>query len=120
MNSLTIDIVLEVTRVGVLSVLVVMLVIAGHRRAELAQRGWWLILGGFGLLLLASFLDITDNFPGLNRSVVIGDTPIQALMEKSVGYLGGFVLVAAGLLLWMPHITSVAELRESTSYLFKT
>lgn len=53
---------------------------------------------GFSLVLFGTFLDITDNFDGLNRFVVAGDTQTEAFLEKVVGYLGGFVLLTYGVI----------------------
>lgn len=117
---MTSDIVLESVQTAVLLGLVVFLYIAGRRRADLPRRGWALILLGFQLLLFASAIDITDDFEALNRFYVIGDTPVQAALEKIVGSLGGFIAVAVGLMLWMPAVAGAqrveairAELREA-------
>lgn len=63
---------------------------------------------GFALLLFASVLDITDNFASLNRFVIIGDTETEAFLEKLVGYLGGFIVLAMGLVRWIPTVQSVS------------
>lgn len=63
---------------------------------------------GFALLLFASLLDITDNFDSLNHYVIIGDTETEAFLEKFVGYLGGFVALAFGLVRWIPTVQSVS------------
>ena len=60
------------------------------------------MIAGFGLLLFGSLIDITDNFENLNKFIIIGDTEIQAFLEKFVGYLGEFVALAVGLVLWIP------------------
>ncbi|MHA1569303.1 MAG: PAS domain-containing protein, partial [Alphaproteobacteria bacterium] len=70
---------------------------------EATRKGWNLIVAGFGLLLFGSLIDITDNFESLNRFVVVGDTEAQAFLEKFVGFLGGFLVLAWGLVLWMPR-----------------
>jgi len=57
--------------------------------------------------LFGAMMDITDNFESLNRFVIIGDTPAQAFMEKMVGFMCGFALVAVGLIRWIPTITSM-------------
>ncbi len=44
--------------------------------------------------MFGSLVDITDNFEYLNRFVIIGDTETEAVLEKFVGFLGGFVLLA--------------------------
>jgi signal transduction histidine kinase/CheY-like chemotaxis protein len=100
------DIVLESIRALVLTGLFFYLWMVGRQRQELSQSGWGFILSGFGLLLFGSVLDITDNFEELNRFVVVGDTETEAVLEKLVGFLGGFILLAIGLLRWVPTVTS--------------
>jgi PAS domain S-box-containing protein len=103
------DVVLEVVRAILLSGLLVFLWRSGKNRANLAQHGWSLILSGFGLLLFGSLLDISDNFPSLNRLVVVGDTETEAFLEKLVGYLGGFVILTVGLMKWIPTVSQLTE-----------
>ncbi len=107
------DFVLEAIRVGIVAGVLVYLWRAGQSRRDLSQRGWHLILAGFGLLLLGCLLDVSDNFPSLNRFVVIGDTETEAFLEKLVGFLGGFILLAIGLIQWIPTVTSQAALKDS-------
>ena len=96
------DLVLEVLRAAVLVVIVYFLLRAPDRYKFFPDDGWRFILLGFGLLLFGSLLDITDNFESLNRFVVIGDTKVQAFLEKMVGFLGGFIMLAIGLRKWWP------------------
>ncbi len=56
------------------------------------------MLAGFGLLFLASLLDVSDNFPALNNLVIVGDTQLESFLEKVVGYLLGTLLILVGLL----------------------
>ncbi len=102
------DVVLETVRVLVLGFICAYFWREGRRRFETAPKGWGLLLGGFFLLLFASALDVTDNFESLNRFVVIGDTGTEAFLEKVVGYLGGFVLIAIGLMGWMPAMAQLS------------
>jgi len=111
-ESLTSDVPLETFRAAVVAGLFVYVFITGRRTKQSANRGWTLVLGGFGLLLFASILDVTDNFERLNRFVIIGDTHEQAFLEKVVGYLGGFVLLFVGFLRWLPLATEGAKVRE--------
>ena len=92
------------------------------RREDLAKdRGWHLILWGFTLLLLGALTDLSDHFPALSRFVVLGQTPYQSLLEKVVGFLGGFALVAIGLMRWLPWIAArrhaMKELRRQKDML---
>jgi len=103
------DVILESIRSVVLLAAALFLWKSGRNRIELCRRGWRLILGGFLLLLGGSLIDVTDNFESLNFLVIAGDTPAQAFLEKIVGFLGGFVLLAVGLVRWLPTVTSVEE-----------
>lgn len=107
------DILLETVRASVLLCLTAFLWHVGRDRFESARLGWNLILGGFILLLFGSILDVTDNFENLNRFVVIGDTDTESFLEKFVGFLGGFVLLAFGLVRWIPSVQRLqCELEE--------
>ncbi len=43
------------------------------------------------------------------RTVVIGDTDTEAVLEKFVGFLGGFVVLAWGLFFWVPRVGSLSS-----------
>ncbi len=101
------DILSEILRAAVLAGLMIFLLCAGARRKDLAGRGWNFIVCGFALLLIGSLLDISNNFESLNALVVMGDIQIEAILEKIVGFLGGFVLIALGLVCWIPTVTGV-------------
>jgi len=112
------DIVLELFRALILLGIFVFLLNAGGNRFESHRTGWTLIVTGFGLLLFGSVLDITDNFESLNRFVVIGDTDVESFLEKFVGFLGGFVFIAVGLVKWIPSVHQLSDLiQERTSEL---
>lgn len=68
------------------------------------QNGWNWVRSGFALLLFGSLIDITDNFQMLNQFVIIGDTVIEAFLEKVVGYCFGFLSIAIGLVKWVPDV----------------
>jgi len=106
------DLTLETIRAVILCVALIFLSHFGTARADLSRKGWRAIVGGFGLLLFGSVLDITDNFDSLNTFVVVGDTEVEAILEKLVGFLGGFLLLTIGLVRWMPTVTSVQRLRH--------
>ncbi len=91
-----VDVALESVRALILLGIVLFLWRIGRQRFEATRKGWNLIVAGFGLLLFGSLIDITDNFENLNRFVVVGDTEVQA-------FLGGFVALAWGLVLWIPR-----------------
>jgi diguanylate cyclase (GGDEF)-like protein/PAS domain S-box-containing protein len=98
------DVVLESARALAMCVIFGFLLVAGRRHGLRRQKGWSFIAWGFGLLLFGSLLDVTDNFEGLSRLVVFGDTEVQAFLEKVVGYLLGFALLAVGFAFWLPLV----------------
>ncbi len=118
------DIVIETIRSFVLLGIVVYLVHSEKNRFEQNRTGWNLILIGFSLLTLGSFIDITDNFESLSRYVVIGDTETEAILEKLVVSLGGFVFLAIGLILWLPNVErlslEIAERKRAVEVLGET
>ena len=81
------DIILESVRslvlLGLLG-LVIFLWRAGRGREGLARPGWNFILAGLSLLLLASVIEIADNYPSLNRFVVVGETEIAVFLENYI------------------------------------
>jgi len=101
---LTTDFLFEGVRFLILLVLVGYLWKASKSKNFSETAGWKFIQYGFALILFGAFLDITDNFDGLNRFVVVGDTQTEAFLEKVVGYLGGFVLITYGVFRWGPEI----------------
>lgn len=101
---LTTDFLFEGVRFLILLVLVGYLWKASKSKIFSETAGWKFIQYGFALVLFGSFLDITDNFDGLSRFVVVGDTQTEAFLEKVVGYLGGFVLITLGVFRWGPEI----------------
>jgi signal transduction histidine kinase len=113
------DIILESIRAVILVFLFIYLVRAGKKRKELSRQGWSLIIAGFGLLCFATVIDITDNFESLNWLILMGDTPIQAFLEKMVGFLLGFLLLSIGLIKWIPTITGVEYTQQLNEELKK-
>lgn len=109
---LTADVPLESFRAVVVAGLFIYVYIIGRRTKQRTNKGWTLLLIGFGLLLFASIIDVTDNFEQLNPFIIVGDTHEQAFLEKVVGYLGGFILLFAGFLRWLPLATENAQMRE--------
>ena len=71
------------------------------------RKGWIFVPIGFGLIFFGSLLDITDNFPSLNKYVVIGNTRYEVFFEEVIGYIFGFVFVAIGFWKWIPSILTL-------------
>lgn len=111
-DTITADVPLESFRAAIVAGLFVYVFVMGRRTRQHAYAGWGALVGGFGLLLFASVLDITDNFDELNHFVVVGDTHVQAFLEKVVGYSGGFVLLLIGFLRWLPLVAESSRSRE--------
>ncbi len=87
-----------------------LLFLTGRNSRDIRQQdGWYLILMGFGLMFFATAIDITDNFPFLNRFVLIGNTPLEAILEKVFGYLLGTTLIFYGFLRWLPLVTNLKK-----------
>ena len=103
---------LEIIRAVAVLIVLFVLISKGKPIAVAKRKGYKLILFGYGLIVFASLLDITDNFPELNKYVVIGDTPIQAILEKVVGYLLGFILIAIGFWKWLPGVSELQQTKE--------
>ena len=106
------DVVLETARAVVMAVIFAFMVVVGHRQKLYEQRGYGFMVGGFGLLLFGAVLDITDNYDDLNRFVVIGDTQVEAFLEKVVGYLLGFVLLFIGFWYWLPLVGEIRRAEQ--------
>lgn len=106
-----IDIIFEVLRAAVAFLIVACLWQSTTTGEVRKQEGWSHIVCGFSLVLFGMLIDITDNFPVLNKFVFIGDTPYQAFLEKVVGGLLGFTLIAIGFWKWVPTINSVVRIR---------
>ena len=105
---------LEIIRAIVTVVLLSVLLVKGKPLAVARRKGYKLLLLGFSLIAFASVLDITDNFPSLDSFIIIGDTAYQAILEKVVGYLGGFLCITVGFWRWLP---GVSELQKTQSEL---
>jgi len=107
------DIFLEVIRSVIIGVIFIYLLRSGRKEEIRRQAGWSYILTGFALLLFGMIIDITDNFPALNKYVIVGDTQYEAILEKVVGYLGGFLCIAIGFRKWMPTVIALKKAKVS-------
>lgn len=103
------DVILEIFRALIVGGIFIYLWIVGRKEGIHQQEGWLYILVGFATILFGMLIDITDNFPNLNRYIIIGDTEYQAILEKIFGYLLGFFLLAIGFWKWMPTVIMLKE-----------
>ena len=112
------DIVLETARAVITAGILGYLVWMGSKARLGHQGGWPFIITGFSLILMGSLFDITDNFEGLNKFVIIGDTKAEAWLEKVAGALVGFCLLAIGFWKWLPALADrrKAEQALQTAY----
>jgi len=100
MNEIAIDIV-RTTVWG----LVVLFLLFSPRHRELREiPGWLFFVWGFCLVFAGMVLDTSDNWPRLNRFVILGDTPYQFFAKNIFGYLLGNIFMAVGTLLWIPGV----------------
>ena len=98
---------LEIIRALAVLFILVILLRKGKPIAVDKRNGYRFIIIGFSLIVFASLLDITDNFPALDKFLVVGDTPLQAILEKVVGYLFGFLFMALGFWKWLPAVSEL-------------
>ncbi|MCK4910861.1 MAG: PAS domain S-box protein [Thermodesulfovibrionales bacterium] len=103
------DLFLETLRFIITAVFVLYLWRAGIKGGIHRQRGWSYILLGFSLILFGMAIDITDNFPSLNKYVIVGDTEAEAFLEKVVGSLFGFIFLGIGFYIWFPIVVKFKE-----------
>ncbi|OVE77171.1 hypothetical protein BVX99_03355 [bacterium F16] len=96
------DLILEISKAVLLAVITIYLWLFSRKKEFGKYPGWRLILLGFFLLFFASVLDVTDEVPGLERFVVIGQTEVEGVLEKVVGFTGGFFALTIGLIRWLP------------------
>jgi PAS domain S-box-containing protein len=114
MDSMSInDLVFECIRALVLLALLATLFLRGSFTSLAKHPGWKSILTGFSLITAATLLDITDEIPGLEKYIIIGETIYQAFLEKVPGYLLGFILVLIGFYRMIPSLLSAEEHEKS-------
>ena len=95
---------IEILRAIILGVLLGYLFKLSKGTLIAKQRGWQYVLIGFCLLFLGSLIDITDEFPELSSLIIIGNTEIEAILEKVVGYSLGSIFVFWGSSKFIPII----------------
>ena len=108
------DLIFECTRALVMVALLAILFLRGSYTSLARHPGWKPILTGFCMLTAATLLDITDEIPGLEKYILIGDTIYEAFTEKSV-YLLGFIMLVVGFYKMIPSLQK-AEQNERHLY----
>ncbi len=119
------DLIFECIRAVVMLGLLAVLFLRGRFTSLSKHPGWKLILTGFCLVTAATLLDITDEIPGLEKYIVIGDTIYEAFLEKLPGYLLGFILILVGFYKMVPslqhsekHLETLHESEERFRQIF--
>ncbi len=107
------DIILESVRAVITGGILIYLLIIGKKADIQKQPGWQYIILGFAFIFFGMVVDISDNFDSLNRYIIIGDTKYEAFLEKVVGFLIGFLLLAIGFWKWIPVIIELRETRNA-------
>ena len=106
MSIILSDIVLEIAAALIVAAIVAYLWWIGGKEGLRRQAGWTFIASGFALILIATAIDVTDNFDSLSRYGIVGDTQYQAFLERVIGFLVGFMLLAIGFGKWLPEIAA--------------
>lgn len=96
------DILLELFRTIIIALILFFIWKIGKERSLNTQQGWGYIIYGWSFILFGSALDITDNFESLNWLIIVGDTEVEAFLEKFVGLLLGYILLFIGFVFWLP------------------
>jgi hypothetical protein len=106
------DIIIEVIRAIVVAAILIIFLQVGYAKSIFNIDGWRHIVIGFALILFGVVIDITDNFPGLNKFIFVGDTEVQSFLEKVIGYLFGFIVLAYGIGKCLPKLVELTDLKQ--------
>jgi PAS domain S-box-containing protein len=105
------DIVLESANTLILMVIFTYFLLV-DRTIEYGRRGWAFVKLGLLFIIFGSIMDIADNFDVIDKLLFIGDTSIQVVLEKFVGFFCGLVFLAIGFWLWLPTIHQMGEVQR--------
>lgn len=94
---------LETLRSVVLVALAAILWLFARKSALHRLPGWNLLAGGVTLLIFGSLVGLGGSLAGPDAAGT-ADSPTREFLELVVGNLGGFLLVIAGLLKWLPEL----------------
>ena len=98
-----VDMVPEFLRAVVVGRILLFLLHGRDAKKGCKAAGWKALVSGFALIFVGTLIDFSDNFDGLDHSILLGDTPVRAFLEKVVGDLLGFILVGIGVMRWRPR-----------------
>lgn len=103
------DAILELLNALFVAGIIGFLLVIRRRHRVFNKPGSNLVLAGFCTVLIGCLLDISDEFPSLNHLVVVGETPVEAFLEKFFGFLLGNGLILAGFIRTMPLYGKLEE-----------
>ena len=83
----------------------------GRKEQLHRQKGWRYVVSGIALLFLAGVVDTTDEFVGLKKYIILGDTASQTFVE-TVWYIGGATLFLFGFLHWLPVVGALRKAEQ--------
>ncbi len=109
------DITIEIIR-ALLTAFIVYYLYSRISDAGIWHKGWRYIFAGFCVMLFASILDITDNIPGMEKYIIIGDTIPQAFLEKVCGYLLSSILILTGFIKLIPVHSQLLQTRKDLQH----
>ncbi|WP_340819866.1 ATP-binding protein [Methanolobus sp. WCC4] len=76
----------------------------GRKNRDISGSGWNMILAGFGFLTLGYVVDAFDDIWFIEQYVE--STIVEEVLENLLGELVSFVLIAYGIITWIPTIAS--------------
>lgn len=110
-----IELILEMLRFTTMLAIVASLFRHGRKYSKSEKTGLTTIQVGIGLLLFGATIDVLDDYQYTLQLLPGLASPLALFLEKGVGYLGGFVLVAIGFSLWMPIVATVHDTNDQLS-----
>ena len=98
-----VDLTLEVGRFVFMLSIVLFVAWIGWSRSLLGSWAWRFTLVAFLLLFFGAAIDVVDDYPVTVAFFGWHDTPVNTLLEKGVGYFGGFAFMFLAAWRWLPH-----------------
>jgi len=84
-----------------------------RKSAEISRSGCLLIITGLFLMFVGRLADAGDDYWLLEG--YLEGTVYETFLEDVLGGIAGYLLVGAGLLKWMPTLSSVEKLKDEVS-----
>lgn len=100
---------LEIFRAIVVGIILFYIIIKGRNEDIRKHKGWSYILLGFSLIFFATVLAISDDFPSLNKFIIIANTNYALFLKMVVGYLFGYICLVIGFFELIPTIVKLKK-----------